>query len=134
MRRFSRTQKTDSDIDLTPMLDVIFIMLIFFIVTTSFIKESGVDVHRPSAKTAEKKQRASILVAITSEGAIWIQKRQVDVRSVRANIEKLHAESPEGTVIIQADKESETGILIDVMDQIKLAGVKSISISAHQKQ
>ena len=133
MRRLFRKKEEESNIDLTPMLDVVFIMLIFFIVTTSFVKESGIDVSRPSAKTAKKKQRASILVAITQAGEIWIQKRRVDIRSVRANIERLHAESPEGTVVIQADKRSETGLLVDVMDQIRLAGVENIAVSAQQK-
>ena len=127
-----RKRSDDSGIDITPMLDVVFIMLIFFIVTTSFVKESGIDVSRPSAKTAKKQQRASILVAINQVGEIWIQRRKVDLQSVRANIERLHAESPEGTVVIQADKRSETGLLVDVMDQVKLAGVQRISIAASE--
>lgn len=134
MRRIFKKKEEESGIDLTPMLDVVFIMLIFFIVTTSFVKESGIDVSRPSAKTAKKKQRASILVAINQSGEIWIQRRRVDIRSVRANIERLHAESPEGTVVIQADKRSETGLLVDVMDQIRLAGVENIAVSASEKQ
>ncbi|MCJ8275645.1 MAG: biopolymer transporter ExbD [Bdellovibrionales bacterium] len=129
-RRRKKTQEEDAGIDLTPMLDVVFIMLIFFIVTTSFVKESGIDVNRPSASSAKKKERASILVAISQNGEIWIQKRRIDIRSVRANIERLHAESPEGTVVIQADKLSQTGILVQVMDQIRLAGVESISVAA----
>lgn len=130
MRRRRNKQEDEAVIDLTPMLDVVFIMLIFFIVTTSFVKESGIDVNRPSASTAKKKERASILVGISQNGEIWIQKRRVDIRSVRANIERMHAESPEGTVVIQADKLSETGILVQVMDQIRLAGVESISVAA----
>ncbi len=129
-RRRRKNQEEEAGIDLTPMLDVVFIMLIFFIVTTSFVKESGLDVNRPSASTAKKKERASILVAISQNGEIWIQKRRIDIRSVRANIERLHAESPEGTVVIQADKLSETGVLVQVMDQIRLAGVESISVAA----
>ena len=116
------------------MLDVVFIMLIFFIVTTSFVKESGLDVNRPKATTAKKKERTSILVGISQTGEIWIQKRPVDIRSVRANIERLHAESPEGTVVIQADKLSETGILVQVMDQIRLAGVENVSVAASTGQ
>ena len=134
MKRIFKKKEEESGIDLTPMLDVVFIMLIFFIVTTSFVKESGIDVSRPSAKTAKKKQRASILVAISQSGEIWIQRRKVDIRSVRANIERLHAESPEGTVVIQADKRAETGLLVDVMDQVRLAGVESIAVSASEKQ
>lgn len=128
-----RSQEEKVDLDLTPMLDVVFILLIFFIVTTSFVKESGLSVNRPSAATAEKKQRATILIAISDLGDIWIQKRRVDLRAVRANIEKLHAESPEGSVVIQADRAAKTGVLVQVMDQVRLAGVKDISISAERK-
>ena len=130
-RRRGKGQE-ETGVDLTPMLDVTFIMLIFFIVTTSFVKEAGLEVSRPSAKSAKKKENASIFVAIGSNDEIWVDKRQVDLRSVRANIERLHAESPEGAVIIQADKGSKTGVLVKVMDQIKLAGVQDISIAAKE--
>lgn len=132
MRRKARIseQEEDSGIDLTPMLDVVFIMLIFFIVTTSFVKESGVQVNRPKAATAVKKDRANIMIAITEVGEIWIQKRKVDVRSVRANVERLRAETPEGSVVIQADKKSKNGLLVQVMDQIRSAGIQNISIAA----
>lgn len=130
MRRRNKSQEENVDIDLTPMLDVVFIMLIFFIVATSFVKESGLDVNRPSASTAKTKERASIMVGISQNGEIWIQRRRVDIRSVRANIERLHAESPEGTVVIQADRLAETGVLVQVMDQIRLAGVESVSVAA----
>lgn len=130
MRRRFRKEEEEGGIDLTPMLDVTFIMLIFFIVTTSFVKESGIDVSRPSAATAEKKERASIMIGISKAGEIWIQKRKVDVRSVRANVERMAAENPEGAVVIQADKESNTGLLVQVMDQVRSAGVQNISIAA----
>ncbi len=120
----------DSAIDMTPMLDIVFIMLIFFIVTTSFVKESGVSVSRPSASTAQEDKKGNIMVAIKPNGEIWIDKRAVDVRSVRANIEKLKAESPQSGVVIQADTDSRTGMLVQVMDQIRLAGVSNISIAA----
>ncbi|MCY4321665.1 MAG: biopolymer transporter ExbD [Bdellovibrionaceae bacterium] len=130
-KRLSQISTTEeSQIELTPMLDVVFIMLIFFIVTTSFVKESGIEVSRPNADTAEQQERASIFIAIDSKGHIFLQKRKIDIDAVRANIEKLHAESPEGSVVIQADKQSETGILVQVMDQIRLAGVENISIAA----
>ncbi|MCP4602844.1 MAG: biopolymer transporter ExbD [Proteobacteria bacterium] len=112
------------------MLDIVFIMLIFFVVTASFIKESGIDVDRPGAVTSEKKERASILVAINEEGQIWIDKRQIDVRAVRANIERLLAENPQGSVVIQADKKSQTGTLVKVMDAARSAGVKNVSLAA----
>ena len=126
----TKTTEQESEINLTPMLDVIFIMLIFFIVTTSFVKESGIEVSRPTAATAVKQERAGIFIAINDKGQIFLQKRQIEIEAVRSNIEKLHAESPEGSVVIQADKASETGVLIQVMDQIRLAGVKNISVAA----
>lgn len=134
MRRRRRGGASDeAGIDITPMLDIVFIMLIFFIVTTSFIKESGIDIQRPSAKTAQKKNQASILVGINSTGDIFIDKRKVDLRAVRSNVERLRAESPEGGVVIQADKGAMTGVLVKVMDQIRLAGVKKISVAATEQ-
>ncbi|NQZ01698.1 MAG: biopolymer transporter ExbD [Bdellovibrionales bacterium] len=132
-RRGMGGSEEESGIDLTPMLDVVFIMLIFFIVSTSFVKESGIQVSRPSAKSATKKERANLMVAISESGEVWIQKRKVDIASVRANIERLHAESPEGQVVVQADKDSKNGLLVEVMDQIRLAGVENISIAAKLK-
>lgn len=133
-KRFSSVlTNEESQIELTPMLDVVFIMLIFFIVTTSFVKESGIEVNRPQAASAQKQERASIFIAIDDKGHVWLQKRKLELDAVRANIEKLHAESPEGTVVIQADTKSETGILVKVMDQVRLAGVKNISIAAGNK-
>ncbi len=130
MRRRYIEQEEEVTIDLTPLMDIVFIMLIFFIVTTSFIKETGVDISRPSANTAERKELGNILVAITANDEIWIDKRRVDVRAIRANIERLKAENPEGSVVIQADKESKNGLLVQVMDQARLAGVSNISIAA----
>ena len=130
MRRRHAHKDEEVEINITPMLDVVFIMLIFFIVTTSFIKETGIDVNRPSADTAEKKERGNILIAINANGEIWLNKRKIDVRSVRANVERAHAENPEGSVVITADKESKTDTLIQVMDQARLAGVQNVSIAA----
>ncbi|MFC3680053.1 MULTISPECIES: ExbD/TolR family protein [Bacterioplanoides] len=129
-RRHTDNDADGNDIDITPMLDIVFIMLIFFIVTTSFVKESGVTVNRPSAQTAEEKKGSNILVAIRANGEIWIDRRAIDVRAVRPNIERMKAENPEGAVIIQADEFSPTGLLVKVMDQIRLAGIQDISISA----
>ena len=120
----------EAAIDMTPMLDVVFIMLIFFIVTASFVKEAGIDVNRPEAATAVKKDRANILIAISDKGEIWINKRRIDVRAVQANIERLHAENPQGTVVIQADKKATTETLIKVMDASRAAGVYDVSIAA----
>lgn len=129
MRRKNRKQVEDSALDLTPMMDIVFIMLIFFIVTTSFVKETGVDINRPNAETAERDEKGNILVAITQNNEIWIDKRRIDLKAVRANIERLKIEYPEGSVIIQADKESRSGLLVETMDQIRLAGVQNISIA-----
>ncbi|APE05099.1 MULTISPECIES: ExbD/TolR family protein [Alteromonas] len=123
----------EAAIDMTPMLDVVFIMLIFFIVTASFVKEAGIDVNRPEAATAVKKDRANILIAISDKGEIWINKRRIDVRAVQANIERLHAENPQGTVVIQADKKSTTETLIKVMDASRAAGVFDVSIAAQEQ-
>jgi biopolymer transport protein ExbD len=128
-RRRSKSQD-EEEVNLTPMLDVVFILLIFFIVTASFVKESGMDINRPDAAMAVRKERGNILVAITPTGQIWIDRRQIDIRAVRANIERLHAENPLGAVVIQADRESKNGLLVEVMDAAKLAGVESISIAA----
>jgi biopolymer transport protein ExbD len=130
MRSKRSYEEDDSEVNLTPMLDVVFIMLIFFIVTASFVKESGIDVTRPSAATAEKMERGNILVAITSNDQIWIDRRQVDPRALRANIERLYAENPQGSVVIQADQDSKNGLLVKVMDAARLAGVDNVSLAA----
>ncbi|ORE86303.1 Biopolymer transport protein [Oceanococcus atlanticus] len=108
----------EGTVDLTPMLDVVFIMLIFFIVTASFIKEAGVEVNRPQANTAEQKN-AAVLVAINADNSVWMDGRRVDIRSVRANIERLHAENPEGAVIIQADELASVKTFTEVLDQAR---------------
>jgi biopolymer transport protein ExbD len=130
---FTQTQVEDeSEINITPMLDVVFIMLIFFIVTATFVKEAGIDVNRPEAATAVKQEKANILIAIGANNDIWIDRRQVDIRALRPNIERLHAENPQGSVVIQADKESKTDTLIQVMDASRQAGVYNVSIAAQE--
>jgi len=110
------TSEDEAVIDLTPMLDVVFIMLIFFIVTATFIREAGIEVNRPDANTAEQKDNTTVLVAINADNSIWIDKRRVDIRSVRANIERLHAENPEGGVVIQADELASVKTFTGVLD------------------
>ena len=110
MRRKRKNISDENPLDLTPMMDIVFIMLIFFIVTTSFVKETGVDISRPNAETAERDEKGNILVAITENNEIWIDKRRVDLKAVRANIERLKIEYPEGSVIIQADTLSKSGL------------------------
>ncbi len=123
-------EEEEQEINITPMLDVVFIMLIFFIVTASFVKEAGIDVNKPEGLTAQAKEKANILIAIDADGAIWIDRRQVDPRAVRANIERLHSENPQGTVVIQADQDARTGVLVQVMDAARLAGVYDVAIAA----
>lgn len=134
MRRFSqKNNKEETEINLTPMLDVVFIMLIFFIVTTSFVKEAGIEVNRPSAKTSQQKAEANILIAIKNNDEIWIDKRMVDIRAVRSNIERLKASNTQSSVVVQSDKDARTGVLVKVMDQVRLAGITNISISTLKK-
>jgi biopolymer transport protein ExbD len=120
----------ETGIDLAPMLDFVMNLLIFFIITTSFVKEAGITVTRPEAETAEDQQNGNILIAIRPNGDVWMDKRQVDVSEVRGIIERLHVERPDDTVVLIADRESETGVLTKVMDQVKLGGVKDVSIAA----
>jgi len=112
------------------MLDFVLNLLIFFIITTSFVKEAGVTVTREQALTAEHKDSGNILIAIRPNGEIWMDKHEVDLRDVRAQIERLHVERPEDTVVIIADKDSQMGVLTQVMDQVKLGGVSDVSIAA----
>ena len=127
-----RRSEEENEIDMTPMLDVVFIMLIFFIVTSTFVKESGVDVTRPNAETAVPTDASSIQIGITSNNQIYFDKRLVDKRAVRANIEKGLAESPGAAVIIVADALSNTETLIEVMDQSRLAGAENISVATDE--
>lgn len=132
MRRVSNAAvEEESSIDLTPLIDCVFIMLIFFIVTASFVKESGLDVNKPDAPLVNKKQqeKSNILVMIDANNNIWIGGRKVDVRAVRPNIERLHAENPQGSVVIQADKQSDNEMLVDVMDASRQAGVDNIALA-----
>lgn len=130
MARKSRSEQDEATIDMTPMLDIVFIMLIFFIVTTSFVKEAGVQVNKPTASMVEKKPKANIFIAVTASGDVWMDKRQVEVKRIRANLERLLAEQATDTVVIQADKKAKHGKVLKVMDQVKAAGVPIISVSA----
>jgi len=123
-------QEEDNEINLTPMLDVVFIMLIFFIVTASFIKEAGIDVSRPYAVTLDQIPDANILIAISASDEIWIDKKLIDPRFVKPAIERMHAENPKGSLVIQADEDSTNEALTVVMEAAKQAGVANVSISA----
>jgi biopolymer transport protein ExbD len=117
-------------IDLAPMLDFVLNLLIFFIIITSFVKESGTKVNKPEAVTAEYKRTGNILVAIRPNGDVWLDRKQVEMRDIRNIIERMHNERPEDTVVIIADKDSQTGVLTQVMDQVRSAGIQTVSIAA----
>ncbi|HIE49803.1 MAG TPA: biopolymer transporter ExbD [Gammaproteobacteria bacterium] len=135
MRRspISSAVAEEEDINLTPMLDVVFILLIFFIVTANFIKEPGLEVNRPDAETSSIQENAAILIAIGPTNDIWIDGRRIDVRQVKANITKLLADNPKGTVVIQADEKATADSIIAVMDQSREAGVYAISLASEPK-
>ena len=128
-RKHANTDE-EAEINITPMLDVVFIMLIFFIVTTSFIKETGIDPQRPPAVTAQKKVRGNIFIAISATSQIWMEKRQVELHQVRAMTARARAENPESSVIIISDEKADTGTLLDLMDQVNAAGIQNVSIAA----
>ncbi|MFO7596768.1 MAG: biopolymer transporter ExbD [Desulfocurvibacter africanus] len=123
-----------SMIDMTPLIDMVFILLIFFIVTTSFVREAGVEVDRPLASSAEVKDKASVILGVTREGRVFVEGRSLDIRSVRAYMERFLAETPDGAAVIVADKESMTGTLVQVLDQCRLAGARNVSVAARKPQ
>jgi len=127
MARTQRVAKADdSDVNVTPLLDIVFIMLIFFIVTATFIKEPGVEVTRPEAQTAEDQRLVSILVAIDSDNTIWINREEVGLDSVRATLERLRRENPRGSAVIQADGTAHSEYLVEVLEQIRASGVEEV--------
>ena len=128
MRRRSQ-QEEEKVADLTPMLDVVFIMLIFFIVTATFIKETGIEVNRPDTKTAQFKKTVSLLVAVSPDSAIWVDKKKVDVRNVRPLMERLHAENPKGGLVIQADMDSKVEKVLAIMDAARTIGISQVAIA-----
>ncbi|WP_249975469.1 ExbD/TolR family protein [Vreelandella olivaria] len=128
-RRRSIDATADSnEVNLTPMLDVVFIMLIFFIVTTSFVKESGIEIERPESSAATPRADAQVLVAVTPEGAVWVDGKPVDIHRIGQEVAGMMTD--DGSVVIQADRESTTGLLIEVMDRLKQAGVEQVAVAA----
>ena len=132
MREHAQKEE-DAEINMTPMLDIVFIMLIFFIVTAAFVKEAGVQVNRPEASNSFQKPRTSILIAVTESDQVWINRRRVEIKALRMIIEKLHSENPRGTIVIQADQRAKAGLTLEVMDAIKQAGIQEITIAALRK-
>ncbi len=124
------TESPSAVVNLTPLVDMVFILLILFMVTSSFVKESGVEVSRPSAQTAVRQEHASIVVAVTESGEVWVDGQRVDPRAVGAHLERLRAENPEGSVVIVGDTKAHIGIVVRVMDQARLAGVENVALAA----
>ena len=132
MARRSTFQKTggdDEDVNVTPLLDIVFIMLIFFIVTSTFVKEPGVDVTRPEAVKATERRLASIIVAISADDEIWINNERVELNEVRAAVEQLRRENPKGTAVVQADSKSKSRMLVEVVTQIRATGISDVAVS-----
>ncbi|HBA66550.1 MAG: biopolymer transporter ExbD [Gammaproteobacteria bacterium HGW-Gammaproteobacteria-10] len=132
-RQHTRQPSFGAGLNVTPLIDMVFILLIFFVVNSSFVKETGVEVDRPTAQTAERQDQAGILIAVTKDGEVWIEQQQVDVRAVRGHVERLHAESPEASALILADKRSETGLVMQVLDQARLAGIARVAVAASEE-
>lgn len=128
--RAQAAEEQSGTIDLTPMLDVVFIMLIFFIVTASFVKEAGIQVVKPQAVTAEKIPNAKILIAVSNNNEIWIDKNRIDKRAIKANIERLLVENPKGAVVVQADLDSNAETVAMVLDAARDAGAAAIKLSS----
>ncbi len=133
MRRRRDRHDNEPQINLTPMIDMVFILLIFFLVASSFVKEAGIEVNRPVAQTAQTQGRGTIRIALSETGEIWMERRSIDIRAVRANVERMLAESPEASVVVLADATAHTGLLVQVMDQVRLAGVNDIAVAARQE-
>jgi biopolymer transport protein ExbD len=129
-----RSKRTTPGLDIAPLIDMVFILLIFFLVNTSFVKETGIEVSRPTASTATVENRTTILIAIDPNNRIFMEQRQIDIRAVRANIERALAENPEAAVIVVADKASQTGTAIQVMDSCRMAGAVNVSLAASLPQ
>ncbi len=128
------TQQEDEKVaDLTPMLDVVFIMLIFFIVTATFIKEAGIEVNRPDTQTAELKKTVSLLVAVGADNSIWIDKKKVDIRNVRPIMERLHAENPKGGLVIQADSDAKVAKVLAIMEAARTIGITQVAVASEQE-
>ncbi len=125
-----KRERQPAQIDMAPMLDMVFILLIFFLVTTTFVRESGVEVNRPSAVTAEESQQSGMRLGIDAEGRIFVDGNRIDLRSIRAVVERFLARNPEGSIVIVADRKVPTGLTIKALDQCRLAGARRIAVAA----
>ena len=133
VRNTLRGGGSEVNINMGPLVDMVFLLLIFFVVTTSFVKETGIDVQRSVAATAERKERGNIMIGISADGLVYMEDKRIDVRSVRALVERALAEDPESGVVIVADKDSSTGIVVQAMDQCRLAGAMNVSLAAKRE-
>ena len=132
-RRHSGADQEHTGIDLAPMLDFVTNLLIFFIITAVFVKESGLEVNRPTSfEQPEESDNESIQIQILETGEIWVDNRAVDVRAVRANVERMSAVSPDSGVLILAQEKAPTGVLVEVVDQVHLGGIYNITFSTQQ--
>jgi biopolymer transport protein ExbD len=129
-----RSNRSVVELNIAPLIDMVFILLIFFLVTTSFVKETGIDVNRPTASSAVSQAKATILIGINADNRVFIDHREVDVRAVRANVERALAENPEGAVVVVADQASSTGTAIQVMDGCRMGGATNVSLAAQLPQ
>ncbi|MCP3923088.1 MAG: biopolymer transporter ExbD [Desulfobacterales bacterium] len=128
-----RSKKSEAIVNISPLIDLVFLLLIFFMVTTSFVRETGVDVERPSSDTAQGDQKSSVLIGISKDGRIFFEEKEIDIRSVKKHIKIKLSDNGTKSVIIVADKLTQTGDVIKVMDQLKLAGADNVSIAASVK-
>jgi len=133
VRKTIRGTGESVELNMAPLIDMVFLLLIFFAVTTSFVKEAGIDVQRASAATAEVKERGGIMIGVSNDGEVYMNGRKVDIRSVRGLIERALAEDPGSGVVVVADKRSMTGAVVQVMDQCRLAGVENVSLAANRE-
>lgn len=129
VRQSLRSRNQGSEINIAPLIDLIFLLLIFFIVTTSFVKETGIEVDRPTASTGDLKEKGSILIGVDAAGGVFMEKEAIDIRSVRARVERALAEMPDASVVIVSDRKTDTGVVVELLDQCRLARAKDVSIA-----
>ena len=134
MRLHTREEGGAAAINLTPLIDMVFILLIFFAVNSTFVKFPGVDVEQPVAKTATVQQASTILIAITATGEVWVDKKKVDVRRLRGVVEQMLVESPDASVVVLSDEDSRTGVVVEVIDQARLAGAGKVALAAAEPE
>ena len=123
-------KSNEVELNMSPLIDMIFILLIFFLVTTTFVKESGVQVNRPVAASTQKQEETNIVIGVTKDGQVWIEGQPIDMRSVRSRMERFKHENPDGNVVITADKDCLFGVAIEVLDQVRLAQIKNVVVAA----